>query len=307
MNFALISKIAAAVLGVGLIATAAAVFVPAPFDSPSIWIDQPVAGSTIASGPTVIAVHASHEQVKSFRFVIRTGGTTVKVLNDTSVTVENKDRSGGYGRLVTGAVQWDAAPGVYTIEPRYIAGGEWVKGTKSTVTVLETPPPDAVTPTALPTAGPTNEPIDAPTAEPTDSPTSAPTQAPAPPDEPDAPAQLPTGKIQRSTIDSSGYTSSFYVENITPEFVDVDVQVRTKSEYSSQWDTWVSLGCSDLKKEIWSTPAQSFFGCEVKDYTFWFSSQERQAQVRVVITNYDDESLVYTASGPSWTIIRTIG
>ena len=97
------------------------------------------------------------------------------------------------------------------------------------------------------------------------------------------------------------------MQNITPEFVDVDVQVRTKGEYNSQWDTWTSLGCSDLKKEIWSTPDKSYFGCEVKDYSMVFSSQERQAQVRVVITNYDDESLVFTANGPTWTIVRTIG
>lgn len=304
MNFTLISKIAAAVLGVGLIATAVGVIIPAPDGSTAIWIDQPVANSTIGSGATVIAAHASWgEQVTSFRFVIRKNGTTVKVLNDTTLTVEKKDRSGGYGRLVSGAVEWDAAPGDYTIEPRYIASGTWITGTRAPVTVLETPPPDAVTPTAQP-AGPADQPIDVPDEQATPAPTTAPTQAPT---TPDAPAQLPTGTIQRFTTDSSGYKSTFSVQNITPEFVDVDVQVRTKGEYSSQWDPWISLGCSDLAKEIWSTPDTSYFGCEVKDHSFAFNAQERQAQVRVVITSYDDESIVYTATGPTWTIMRTIG
>ncbi len=305
MNFAIISKIAAAVLGVGLIATAAGVIIPAPDGSQSIWIDQPVANSTIASGATTIAAHASWgEKVTSFRFVIRKGGTTVKVLNDTSLTVENKDKSGGYGRLVSGAVEWDAAPGDYTIEPRYIANGEWKKGTRASVTVLETPPPDAVTPTAPPTSGPSDQPLEAPPEQPTAPPTAAP---PTTPDVPDAPPQMPTGNVQRFTTDSSGHKSSFSVQNITPEFVDVDVQVRVKGDYSGQWDTWISLGCSDLVKEIWSTPEKSYFGCEVKDQIFNTSSQPRQAEVRVVITNYDDESLIYIASGPTWSIMQTIG
>jgi hypothetical protein len=307
MNFALISKIAAAVLGVGLVATTVGFILPSPDGTTSIWIDQPVANSVVATGPVVIAAHASYTDVTSFRFVIRRDGSTVKVLNDTSLTVEKKDKSGGYGRLVSGAVEWPSSPGVYTIEPRYLAGGSWTTGTPVTVTVLDTPPPDAETPTNSPTQPPTDdEPIIEPTAEPTVAPTTPPATFPQPTSAP-TPPQMPTGTVQRSAPDTSGHRSTFYVSNITPEFVDVDVQVRTKSEYDSQWTTWASLGCSDLTKEVWSTPQKSYFQCSVQNHIFKASSQERQAEVRVVITNYDDESLVWTSNGPSWTITRSIG
>lgn len=306
MNFALISKIAAAVLGVGLIATTVAVVLPAPDGTESIWIDQPVASSIIASGPTVIAVHASYKHVDSFRFVIRKDGKTVKVLNDTSVTVEKLDKSQGWGTLVTGAVEWASTPGTYTIEPRYIADGTWITGTTISVTVLDAPAPDAPTPTAKPTQQPDEQPTEEPTEAPTTAPTTAPSApAPQPTTATPEPAQMPTGSIQRVAVLNDSHRSNFTVYGIRPEFVDVDVQVRYRT--TGAWSSWASLGCGDLATELWSDPANPSYMCQKTDHVWGWSTNGREAQVRAVITNYDDESLVYTTNVITWTVPPDIG
>ena len=307
MNFALITKIAAAVAAAGAAATLVVALLPAPFVETGIWLDQPIAGAQLQPGPVVISMHASNTNLGQFRVVIRKDGKTVKVLNDTT---PDKQKSGIlYGVLSSGAVEWQGTPGIYTIEPRYLANGTWITGDKATVTVANsdgslpvpqpsgpaTPKPTATTtpdPTATETAAP---PVDQP-----DPVTPVPTSTPVPDEEP----QMPTGTIQRIGP-ADGHTSTYSVSTITPEFVDVDVQVRSRT--SGSWSSWVSLGCSDLVHDIWWTPDNPTYGCQVASHTWGWSTSGRDAQVRVVITNYDDESLVYTSPSVSWHVQVDIG
>jgi hypothetical protein len=290
------------------VGTVVGAVVPAPDGTQSIWVDQPIANSTIASGSTAIVAHASYQYVTSFRFVVRKNGQTVKVLNDTTPLIEKKDKSNGFGQLASAEVSWTPVAGVYTIEPRYISGGEWIKGTPVTVTVLDTPEPDAEKPTEQPTEAPTSEPTAVPTQEPSEAATAGPSTSPVSTPPPATPTpvapQMPTGTIQRIATNDS-HVSNYNVYGITPEFVDVDVQVRYST--TGAWSSWASLGCSDLAPEIWSTAEHPSFTCQVNNHIWGWSTSGRQAQVRAVITNYDDESLVYTTNTVSWSVFPDIG
>jgi hypothetical protein len=244
--------------------------------------------------------------VAQFRVVIRKEGKTVKVLNDTT---PDSTKSGIlYGVLSSGAVEWQGTPGLYTIEPRYLANGSWVTGEAATVTVLTS---DGGLPVTGATAPPTPTPTETTTPDPTvtDAPVvdDEPVVVPPPPTStpvPDAGPQMPTGSIQRSGAANS-HTSSYIVSNIAPEFVDVDVQVRSRT--IGAWTSWSSLGCSDLVRDVWWTAENPYFTCQVSGHTWGWSTYGRDAQVRVVITNYDDESLVYTSPSLSWYIQPDIG
>ncbi len=307
MNFALITKIAAAVVAAGATATLVVALLPAPFVETGIWLDQPIPGAQLQPGPVVISMHASNTNVGQFRVVIRKDGKTVKVLNDTT---PDSEKSGIlYGRLSSGAVEWQGTPGIYTVEPRYLANGTWIKGDKATVTVANSdgslPVPEPAGPsTPTPTETTAPEPTEAP-ATPEDepdpvTPVPVPTSTPVPDEEP----QMPTGTLQRTGA-SDGHTSSYIVDVISPEFVDVDVQVRSRT--TGSYSSWISLGCSDLQPSVWWTANDPFFTCQVASHTWGWSTAGRDAQVRVVITNYDDESLVYTSPTVSWHVQADIG
>lgn len=303
MNFALITKIAAAIAAAAAAATLVVVLVPAPFVETGIWLDQPIPNAQLQPGPVVIGMHASNDQVGQFRVVIRKDGKTVKILNDT--TPDKQKSSILYGVLSSGAVEWQGTPGIYTIEPRYLANGTWIKGDKATVTVANS---DGSLPVPEPSGPAAPKPVETTTPDPTV--TGAPVEtpdpvAPAPTSAaPDEEPQMPTGTVQRSG-GSDGHTSTYIVSNIAPEFVDVDVQVRSRT--SGTWSSWTSLGCSDLVHDVWWTADDPYFTCQVASHTWGWSSSGREAQVRVVITNYDDESLVYTSPSVSWNVQVDIG
>ncbi len=308
MNFALITKIAAAIAAAATAATLVVVLLPTPFTPTGIWLDQPIPDSQLQPGPVVIGMHASNTNVAQFRVVIRKDGKTVKVLNDTT---PDSVKSGILSaRLSSGAVEWQGTPGIYTIEPRYLANGTWINGDKATVTVansdgsLPIPEPSAAAtpkPTATTTPDPTvtGAPVDEADPGPA-TPTPGATSTPTPVEEP----QMPTGSLQRSGPANS-HTSTYIVSNISPEFVDVDVQVRSRT--SGSYSGWISLGCSDLQHDVWWTAADPYFTCQVANHTWGWSTTGRDAQVRVVITNYDDEALVYTSPSISWSIQADIG
>ena len=65
--------------------------------------------------------------------------------------------------------------------------------------------------------------------------------------------------------------------------------------------------CGDLATEIWSNPDNPSFTCQVSNHIWGQSTAGRQAQVRAVITNYDDESLVWTTNVISWSIQADVG
>ena len=308
MNFALITKIAAAVVAAGAAATIVVALLPAPFVETGIWLDQPIPGAQLQPGPVVIGMHASNTNVSQFRVVVRKDGKTVKVLND--ITPDSQKSGILYARLSSGAVEWQANPGIYTIEPRYLSSGTWIKGDKATVTVANSDgslpvPQESVAPTPTPTG--TTEPDPTVTNAPIDDQPDPVTPVPGPPAStpvPDEEPQMPTGSLQRSAPANS-HTSTYIVSNISPEFVDVDVQVR--SHTIGAWSSWTSLGCSDLVKDVWWTANDPYFTCQVANHTWGWSTSGRDAQVRVVITNYDDESLVFTSPTISWYISPDIG
>jgi hypothetical protein len=306
VNFALITKIAAAITGAAAAATLVVALVPAPFVENGIWLDQPIPNAQLQPGPVTVSMHASNSNVAQFRIVIRKDGKTVKVLNDTSVTTEKSGIL--FAVLSSGSVEWQGTAGIYTIEPRYLAQGSWITGETATVSVTGA---DGALPVTEPSASPTSTPTATTTPDPTE--TEAPivdgepgpvtpsaTSTPPPVAEP----QMPTGTLQRNS-QPNGHQSSYTVTSITPEFVDVDVQVRSRT--SGSWSSWSSLGCSDLVPDVGSTVQNPYFRCQVASHTWGWSTAGREAQVRVVITSFDDASLVYTSGSSTWTILPDIG
>lgn len=242
---------ASLVAGAAIATTTVMLLPPQPLPiQQELWVDQPLAHSTIMPGDTLITAHSSIAGTDAIQVVIRKDSEDIAVLQqDTDLAVSA--RGAGAKALYSLSRPWDAQPGVYELTAQAFVKGKPVKTITSTFTVAGAVDGAPVAPPVLPSLDPSPSPSASPSPSPEVSP-SAPTVTPQ------------AGWVSRTQADERyEWVNTFMVMGVMPADAQVFVQINLHNSLYPPYETgWKSYACGPLSLQS-GTGADAMYQCSV--------------------------------------------